>query len=476
MPFALQKLRDFALAAARAAARAASSATPAGQRRLDRLPGPAGTVRDAQLRRRRGRAVRPGGRAREDRRGRRDRRARRRTSHQTSTSGNRFMSGPEIQAAAIATALRGFPLARRRRLARRAARARSLGASSRRWSRCASARSSALVAGLLAVVAFLIAAQLAFDARHDPRRSSRRSPAALVGLRRARVAVANPQRSPALNRVLDRLTRDAGQPAHAPAARAAAARRRAVGRRGHARRSTRASVLRNGWSSRPSTSASTSAATQPPPHGHRARRHRRQDVRQPPQPRCPFDRARLTPKVIRNLTKAGAKVIAYDVQFSEHERRPTKGDERPRRGGARRRATSCWPRPRPTSSGETNVFSFGKGLAYSGGDRRRSRTIRKDADGRIRQHGLRASRSSSSVPDGRGARPSVGQRDRDARRRRRLDRLRRAARDRSRTSASSTSARQPFNPARRARQGRRGRRDRDRRCRTCTTRRRRATG
>ena len=34
----------------------------------------------------------------------------------------------------------------------------------------------------------------------------------------------------------------------------------------------------------------------------------------------PFDRTRHA-QVIRNLTKAGAKVIAYDVQFTERRRR-----------------------------------------------------------------------------------------------------------------------------------------------------------
>ena len=54
---------------------------------------------------------------------------------------------------------------------------------------------------------------------------------------------------------------------------------------------------------------------------------------QPPKPTWPFDRHDHA-KVLRNLEKAGAKVIAYDVQFTEHEperRAPTRRWS-PRRG------------------------------------------------------------------------------------------------------------------------------------------------
>ena len=52
--------------------------------------------------------------------------------------------------------------------------------------------------------------------------------------------------------------------------------------------------------------------------------------------------------VIGELTKAGASVIAYDVQFTEPsgDRRGDRGRQRADRGGARRAARSCWGRPR----------------------------------------------------------------------------------------------------------------------------------
>ena len=139
----------------------------------------------------------------------------------TSTSGGGLMPGPEVEAAAISTALARLPAARAppwldTLLALLLAVVAPL----------AALRFRVLVAfgaGVGAVAIYLLAAQLAFNGD----RILAIVPAlagALVGLAGA-VVVSRPQESPGITRLLDRLTPKRRQPAHAPDPRAAAARR-----------------------------------------------------------------------------------------------------------------------------------------------------------------------------------------------------------------------------------------------------------
>ena len=86
--------------------------------------------------------------------------------HPTSTSGDDQMAGAEIQANAIDTVRRGFPLQLGRPARRRADRRCS--GWWRRWRACASAAGGARRGARLGVALHVVAAQLAFNARHDP--------------------------------------------------------------------------------------------------------------------------------------------------------------------------------------------------------------------------------------------------------------------------------------------------------------------
>ena len=270
----------------------------------DRLPGGRGHGPAAELPRRRVRQLRRRRRARKDR-GRRRHRAGARGLARTARTA---MPGPEIQAAAIATALEGFPLrgaglgrlaadrrARGGRPAGRRALRNRCGADRRRHRRprLPGRRSVAFTPGVIVSVIPPLAA--AFTASW------------------ARCSSPTPVELRASTGCSTREQRRGHEPAHPPPARVDAARHGALHRR----------VRR--WRSRPSTSSSASSchrrqplrhprhATTGPRHG---RRDRRRDVQRAGQRTLPFDRS-LHTKAIKRLKKAGAKVIIYDVQFTE---------------------------------------------------------------------------------------------------------------------------------------------------------------
>ncbi len=297
--------------------------------------------------------------------------------HQTSTSGNRFMSGPEIEAAAAATALNGFPIKPAAAwvntlLALLVAMIAPLVA----------LRFGALVgaiAGLLAVIAFVVGAQLAFNGGTlllvVPPLAG-----AVVGLT-GTLLTGNPQRSPALNRVLDRVTAKKGN---------------------QRTRRLRALLLLGG-------ALSVIAVTLILDAGHVLRNADLSTVDQrfrirgeqstPPdvvvaayddktlqdEPTFPAPRELYT-QGIRNLTKAGAAVIAMDVQFSERS-----GTSKAAKKTDADLVEAVHDAPKvilstteTDGSGNTKVLSFGKGLQYSGGIPAIT-LVRKDADGRVRQ-------------------------------------------------------------------------------------------
>ena len=150
------ELETFPIAAARDQ-RGQRDRAAAGQRRVDRLRrARRRRSRAAQLRRRRDGQVRPGRRARASSSSSARPRRRCRTSTRRRRRSDALMPGPEIQAAAIATALAGFPLRDRRRLVN--------------W----------LLVIVLAAVAPLVALRLGILAVRGDRRWPR-SPALLVG-------------------------------------------------------------------------------------------------------------------------------------------------------------------------------------------------------------------------------------------------------------------------------------------------------
>ena len=414
------------IAAARLQARARGALPPASAR-VDRLPGPAGTVRPAELRRRRARArsTRAAVRGKVVVVGATAPRARGPPRH---VDERRRCRGPEVQAAAIATALAGFPLRRRARLARRAAR--DPGAGARRAAgRAALRRVAAVLAGLLAVALFLVVAQLAFNGGTILAGGA----AAGRGARRRRadaVARRNPSRVP-----LDR----AAGPAR-PAARRQPAHARGCGAllllgaaffvvavtlvlQAHA---TRCSALelcdRRQALRRPRQPG-------PPPDDVVVVAHRRHDVHQPPKPRWPFERATAREGRSATCRRPGAKVIAYDVQFTEPERRRRRPTTRLIEAVARRPATSSWRRPRSTAGGTTR-------------DLRRRRGARATAEAMPAITGYSTTTPTAAIrrmpfadPGARGVRRSPPPRLARGRRHRappgdtRLDRLRRAAGD-----------------------------------------------
>ena len=153
----------------------------------------------------------------------------------------------------------------------------------------------------------------------------------------------------------------------------------------------------------------------------RHRRRRRQDARMPPDERLPLDRARHA-KVIEQLTKAGAAVIAYDFQFTERERR------RGRRQRARSRRCAAAPRDRArdrrrrTRTARPTIFGGGEGLEVQRGDARRHAlrsptTSGEDDEGdRVRRHAVRALEARQLPDRGRelGARHAVADAGRQA--------------------------------------------------------------
>jgi adenylate cyclase len=316
-------------------------------------------------------------------------------------------SGPQVEAAAIATARRGFPLAPAAGwvdtlLALLVAAAAPLLAIP------FGARVGAL-AGLAVAVAYLVATQLAFDAGAIltvvPPLAG-----ALVGVVGTALAGA-PQRSPAFHRFVDW----------------------AAGRRGNQRtRRLRATLLL-------AAALGLTAAGLAAQAGHVLRRfdlstvNLRFTVRgtqaapkdivlvaiddktyhSPPQPTWPFDRHDHA-KVLRNLEKAGAKVIAYDVQFTEQSRSQSADQaviDATRAAGPDRVVMGSTD---PTDDGQTQIFGGPLGLLPYSRAVQAFSAYPFDADGRDRRmlfqvNGLRSfDLAAASLYAGHTLRPPSG--------------------------------------------------------------------
>ena len=202
----------------------------------------------------------------------------------------------------------------------------------------------------------------------------------------------------------------------------------------------------------------------------RAGRDRRQDVHASRPSRRGRSTASDHAQVIRNLAEAGAKVIAYDVQFTRGRARDPKADERADRGGRRGAGNVVLAttevddqRPRREISRRFGEGARRTAAAYPAISsylerRRRQGSAAWSFDSteleRVRDRGGASSQRAarSSAPAGDDAWIDFAG----------------PARHGQVRSASSTSSDGKFDPAGRARQGRRGRRDRARRCRTST--------
>ncbi len=301
------------------------------------------------------------------------------------TSTTDKMSGPEIQAAAIATALAGFPLHDAGWLAGALA-ILLLGAIGPlvawRFGHVAG-----LVASLIAFVGFLIFAQIAFS-NGTIFEVVPGFGAAVVGAIGA-VAASNPERSP-LDALLDRLTR---------------------GVRGNQRtRRLRALLLLcaafvvvvgtlvlQGTRALNQIELNTVdtrfeiRGTQPVPDDVVVVGMDDKTFAEPPRPRHPFDRADHA-KVIRHLSEAGAKVIAYDIQFSEPDLARPKG-ERALLEAAAEAGNVVFATTEIDEQGVPNVFYYEipdweltppENLAYAGGQAGNS-NYSTDSDNRIRR-------------------------------------------------------------------------------------------
>jgi adenylate cyclase len=373
MPFALSKLDSFPIAVVKQA-RGDAFRLPSGTDALIDFPGPPGSipvlsfadvengrVDPAKVR---GKIVVVGATS-----------ARGNDLLATSTSGGGLMARPEVEAAAISTALRGFPLRPPADwvdilLALLVAVTAPLVA----------LRARILVAfgiGLLALIAYVVAAQIAFG--HD--RVLTVVPAfagALVGLL-GTVVVARPAESPAVRRVLDRLSRKGGNER--------TRRVRALLLLGAAFTvvslvlvADAAKLLRNADYSTVDMRFSLRGA-QPPPKDVVIVALDDKTLNSDPKPTYPLGRDWYA-RTIRNLTRAGAKAIALDVEFSEGS-----GDEKAddqlieALHDARNVVLSTTG---SDSGGGTALFSFGKGLAYTGGTPAIT-LVTKDSDGRVRR-------------------------------------------------------------------------------------------
>lgn len=294
----------------------------------------------------------------------------------TSTSGRGLMARPEVEAAAISTALRGFPL-------REAA----------GWLSTLLALAVAVVAplvalryrvlvaaaaGLAAVAVFLLAAQLAFNGGTIiaivPALAG-----ALVGITGA-VLVSRPQESPAISRLLDRLTRSGGNQRTRRlrallllAAAFSVVTLAVVGYAADALRGADLQTVDMRFSVR---------GTEAPHPDVVVVGVDDKTLNTDPKPTYPLGRE-LYARTIRNLTKAGAAVIAVDVEFSEPSPTGEKADNQ--------LIEAIHDAPRVILSttstdgaGLTPLISFGKGLAYTGGQPAITLVV-KDSDGRVRR-------------------------------------------------------------------------------------------
>jgi adenylate cyclase len=317
------------------------------------------------------------------------------------------LSGPEIEAAAIATAQRGFPLAPAAGwvdtlLALLVAGAAPLSAL------LVGPRIGVLI-GLAAAAGFAVAAQLAFDAGAIlavvPPLAG-----ALVGVV-GTALLASPQRSPAFQRLLDRASGRRGNQRtrrlRAMLLLAAAATIAAAGlaaQAGHALRRLDLSTVNMRFSVR---------GTQPVPKDIVLVAIDDYTYHSPPQPTWPFDRHDHA-KVLRNLEKAGAKVIAYDVQFTEQSRSASADQalvDATRAGGRDRIVMASTD---PTTDGQTQIFGGPLGLLPYSRAVQAFSSYPFDADGRDRRmlfeaNGLRSfDLVAASLYKGRTIRPPAG--------------------------------------------------------------------
>jgi adenylate cyclase len=370
MPFESQKLESFALAAARLQTGHAIATPPGNEARID-YPGPPGTIPELSFS--------------DVERGAFDPAAVRGKVAVVGATAEAFhdfhdtpagdhMSGAEVQAAAISTALAGFPL--------------HDASDAAEWlliialgaiAPLVAIRFGAVtgfVAGLLAVALFLVGAQIAFDrgaivAVIPP------LAAAATGLI-ATVAIANPASHPWTEWVLDRLS-----PAGATNQRTR--RLRALMLLGTAMSLV---VLGLGFQA-----------------GHVLKRlelvtvDQRFDIRgtEAPGPvavvaiddksfneiaeQWPFNR-KWHAKAINQLTKAGAKVIVYDVQFTEEGKVQTSDTDLI--DAVRHAGNVVLSTTEVADDGSTNIFGGGAALAASRGIPANG-NIANDDDGRIRR-------------------------------------------------------------------------------------------
>jgi adenylate cyclase len=221
------------------------------------------------------------------------------------------MAGPEIHAAAISTALRSFQLGEAPGwvgwllIVALAAVAPLVAA------RFGTAMG--LVAGAAAIAMFLVGVQLAFGEGVILPVLAQLA-AALTGLVGA-LLLANPVSHPMVNRVLDAVSRQGGLNHRTR-------RLRALLLIGTALSVAAAALLLEATNALRGLELSTVdrrfdvRGAEPPPASVVLVAIDDKTLTSPPHPRFPFNR-RLHARVIRQLTKAGAKVIAYDVQFTE---------------------------------------------------------------------------------------------------------------------------------------------------------------
>ncbi len=285
------------------------------------------------------------------------------------------MPGPEVHAAAIATALRGFALSTAPAWVDWLLLV-ALGA----MAPLVAARfgtGMGLAAGLVAVLAFLVGAQLAFGqgviiAILPP------VAAAFTGIVGA-LLIANPVSYPWVNRVLDVVSRHG-------AFNQVTRRVRALLLIGCALSVALTALLLDATDALRRLELTTVnqrfdvRGPEPPPADVVLVAVDDKTFSSPPQPQWPFDR-RLHARVIRQLTKAGARVIAYDVQFTEQTD--------PDADNALIEAVRASPRvvlaaTEVGEGGTTNIFGGGTGLSYSRATAGNS-NFAPDVDDRIRR-------------------------------------------------------------------------------------------
>jgi adenylate cyclase len=373
MPFSLSKLDSFPIAVVKQA-RGKRFQVPSGKDALIDFPGPGGTIPvlsfadveggrfdPAKVR---GKIVIVGATS-----------VRGNDLLATSTSGSGLMSRAEVDAAAVDTALRGFPLHAPAGwvdvlLALLVAAVAPLVAL---WARVL----VACAAGVLALAAYLVAAQIAFD--HDTVLTIVPVIAGAVTGLLGTALVSHPTESPAVNRVLDRLTRKGGNQ-RTRRVRALLLLVAAFSVVSVTLLADAARLLRNADYSTVDMRFSL-RGKQPAPKDVVIVALDDKTLNSDPKPTYPLSRDWYA-RTVRNLSRAGAKAIAIDVEFSE-ESGNTKADNQLVEAlhDARNVVLSTTA---SDSGGGTPLISFGKGLGYTGGIPAIT-LVTKDSDGRVRR-------------------------------------------------------------------------------------------